>query len=292
MRSLYDLMTDPGERRRGDSLLTEEQFRFTLEGAAPVFRESSKRDAVPVTIVNDPGVLVSRHINVLDVNAADHGMRGTGGTYDRADQATTDIQALAIWKNVEVPWRLMQSSDRAGFNLWLESVKAASQRVAEKENTYIVKGLGANKGLTTTVGIQTFGSAGAWTSPGVAYDDIVTAVVDKFGTEKVPEGFGALMVHPTRRANLYKTFTNTDSAQLEKIKALLPGGIHSSLDCPTDKAYVYAKTPTVLEHRVYQDLSVIQLPQTDEDFRARTRVIGAFHAKKPKGIVEITSIDV
>lgn len=291
MRSLHDLLSDPGERRRGDSILTEEQFRNTLTEAAPVFREASKRDAVPVTVVNDPGVLISRHINVVDMNQADFGMRGTGGTYDKADQSTTDIQAYAMWKNIEVPWRLMQSSQRAGFDIWVESAKAASQLVAARENTYIVKGLGVNKGITNTTGIQTFASSGAWTSAGVAWDDITKAVVDKFGTEKVPEGVAALMLHPTDRANLYRVFSNTDAAQLDKIRSLLPGGIHSSLDVTVGKAYVYAKTPTVLEYKVYQDLSLIQLPSTDEDMRARARVIGALHVKKVKGVVEITSID-
>lgn len=290
-RSLMDLLRDPTERRpRGDAF-TPEQYRSTLEGIAPIFREQTKRNIVPVTVINDPGVLKSRHLVATDVSAAEVGMRGTGGTYDRADHSTVDVPALAIWKNVEARWRDVLTSGRAGFDLWMQSAQLATERVVQKENTLIVAGIGAIKGLTTTSGIQTFASAGAWTTSGVAYSDIAKAVYGKLANVQAPIGQAAMLVNPADAANLYQFITNTDRPQREAIVSMLPGGIDTSTDVTVGKAYVYAKTPTVVEYRVYQDLTVVQLPKTDEDHRLRVRTIGALHVKKPTGVVEITSVD-
>jgi uncharacterized linocin/CFP29 family protein len=291
-RNLMHLLQNPGERQpRGDAF-REEAFRATLEGVAPIFREQSIRAAVPTTVLNDPGVLISRHLAATDVAAAEAGMRGTGGTYDRADHTVVDIQALAIWKNIEARWRDLKTSSRAGFDLWQQSVQAATERVVQKENTYIVDGLGSNKGITNATGIQTFASAGAWTTAGIAFQDIAKAVYGKLANVQAPWQQAALLVNPADYANLQGTvLSNTDTTSITKVNGLLPGGIYPATDVDVGKAYVYARTPTVLEYRVYEDLSVIDLPQTDEDERLRVRVIGALHVKKPTGIVEITSID-
>lgn len=293
-RSLMSLLdNDPSTRRvgRGDQL-TEAQYLATLEGVAPIFRETSKRNIVPVTIVNDPGVLKSRHLSLTDIAAAEAGMRGTGGTYDHMDMGKTEVPVLAIWKNVEMRYRDLQTSRRGGIDLWQQAVQAATERVVQKENTLLVAGIGAIKGLTNTSGIQTFASAGAWTTDGIAYKDIATALFGKLANVNAPIENAALLVNPLDAANLYTFITNENQPRINALRTLLPGGIETSSDVTQGKAYVYSKTPTVVEYRVYQDLSLIDLPQSDEDERLRVRVMGALHVKKPTGIVEITSVDV
>lgn len=275
-------------RARTDAQLTPEQYRMVLEGAVPILREGTKRGAFPTTIINRPGVLKSRHLKVVDLSAAEHGMTGTGGQFDNVNQSTVDEFAYAIWKNIEIPWREQETSADTGFDLLRESGQAAGEKVVEQENTMIVKELGPVKGLTKKSGIQTFASGAAWTTAGQAYKEIVKAVIDKFGTKKVPRGNAALLVNPQEEANLFATFSNTDAAQLEKLQRFLPGGIYSSLDVPTGEAYVYAKTPTCVEYRVYQNWTVVPLPKIDENHRMRVRVIGAFHLKQADSVVKIT----
>lgn len=291
MQSISSLL-ESDRRAWRDSRIPPEAYRAVLATVAPIFREGSMREAVPVTIVNDPGVLESRKIKVVDIAAAEHGMRGTGGDWDQADQAYDDQKAYAMWKNVVAPWReALASARNGGLDLMRQNAQLAAEVVREAENSFIVKGLGPGKGVINVTGIQTFASAGAWTTAEIAYKDIVTAVVDKLGTKKVPRDQAALLVSPARAADLWRTFSNTDVAQLARIGNLLPGGIHVSTDVGDTKAYVYAKTPTVMEYVVYQDLSLVPLPSLDEDERFRARVIGAMHVARADGVVEITSID-
>lgn len=288
MKTLQELTKQDARLWKNTKLLPE-QFRAVLGAAIRPFREATKRDALPFTIVNDPGVLQSRHINVVDIGAADHGMEATGGSYDRVDQTPVDNVVYAIWKNVQVPWRHGLAAERGGFDILSESGVAAGEKITELENRMFLSQLGPVTGLTKATGIQTFAGA-TWGTAGNAYKDIVRAVIKEFGTEKVPRNQAALLVDPAQEADLFTTFSNTDAAQLERIQRLLPGGIFSSPEVEDGKAYVYARTPGVLEYRVYQDLTVVPLPMVDEDERMRTRVIGAVHIKKPKGIVEITGV--
>lgn len=292
MRTLGQLLdADAAAMRRAADVFTPEDYRNVLEGAAPIFREQTIRDAFPVRILDDFGVTKSRHINVVDINAAEFGMRGTGGTFEQPDKSTTDVPVYAIWKNIEVRMRDQATSQRGNYDLLQQGGQVAGEKVVEKENTLIVNGLGAAKGLTNATGIQTFASAGAWTTAGIAWADLIKAGVAKFAAEKVPRVNRAILVNGADLANLYTTFSNTDTTQLDKIQSMFPGGIYESNEVTVGKAYVYPKTPTVVEYVVYHDLRVIPLPKVDEDHRLRVRVAGALHVKKPKGIVEITSID-
>lgn len=291
-KSLADILNDDRRAMR-DAVLPPEAYRAVLAGAVEVFHESSIRGAFPVDITGlGPGALESRAIKLIDVAAAQHGMSGTGGTVDRASYAMDDQPFYAIWQNVEVPFREQEASTKgvAGLDLLRDSGRSAAQLVVEKENEMLVAGLGPLKGLTTATGIQTFASAGAWTTAGIAWQDI-TKALGQLMKKKVPTNQAALLVNPEDLVNLWQTFSNTDTAQLEKLRALLPGGVHSVTNVTKGKAYVYAKNPACVRIRVAQDLSVIPLPRTDEDDRARVRVIAATHFLRPDGICEITSVD-
>jgi hypothetical protein len=289
MQTLQDILRQD-RRARKDSRLQEQDFRRVIEVAAPVFREATRRGAFPVTIENDPGVLESAHLEVIDLTSAHHGMSGTGGTYDRVSKKLVKVKAYAIWENIEVPWREGESARRGGFNLLTESGRAAAQVVGETENKMLSVELGPVSGLSKVSGIQTFAAAAAWTTAGQAWKDVIKAVRDKLQTKKVPIDNVAVAVNPTDEANFWQVFGSTSALQMETAQKFLPGGIHTFNDLPAGKAYFYARTPTVVEYRVYQDLTVVPLPKVDEDERMRVRVIGAFHAKKADGIVEVTGI--
>lgn len=290
MKTLQDLFEED-RRARTDSRLQEQDFRNILSVAAPVFKEMTARGAFPVSFQEDWGVTESAHIEIQDVMAAQHGMSGTGGTFDRIGKRLVKKVAYPVFFNLEVPARELASARRGGFDLLRESGRIASESVVESENKMLISSLGAVTGLTATSGIQTFASAGAWTTAGIAWQDI-TKALGKLGDKKVPRQNLALLVNPLDEANLYQTFSNTDATQLGKIQSLLPGGIHASVEVTEGKAYVYAKTPTVVEYVVYQDLRVVPLPKIDEDERMRLRVVGAMHVKKADGVVEITSVNV
>lgn len=296
MMQSIDGVLDKETRRQAmhDTRLTEEQFRFLLEGAVPVFRERTIRDAFPVRVINDPGVLESRHSEVEDMSDAQHGMRGTGGTSDRVDYSFNDEPAYAIWHNGEVPWRIMQAAQRANeVNILRDTGDAIGEIIVEKENEMLVSGLGPVTGITGSSNLQTF-TGGNWTNASEAYDDIIKATQDKLRQKNAPVETAALLVHPSRHADLSRTFSNTDVAQLEggstSVQEFLPGGVYVNTNVPTDKAYVYSRSPSVVEYRVYQDLTMVPLPRIDEDERVRGRVIGALHLKREAGIVEVQSI--
>ena len=275
---------------RVDSILSEEQFRHVLEGAAPVFREASIRDAVPWRVVDAPHALKSRHVKVVDISAAEYRPSGTGGTFDRVDQSFTDLAVCRLLKNWEVPYLESITPGTGGISVLQETGQASGEKVGELENTMLVAGVGPNKGLTNATGIQTFASGGAWTTTGQAWKDFIKAR-GKLKTKKVPINNLAMLVHPDDEANLLQVFADTSVLQLETLQRYFPGGIHTSVDVTVGKAYVYAKIPQVLEYVVYQDLAVKPLPMVDEDPRGRTRVAGTYHTKRADGVCEITSVD-
>lgn len=291
MKTLHEIHEDD-RRAFHDTRLQPEQFRMIAAAGVPILRERSRRVAFPTRIINDPGVLESREVKVVDIGEAEHGESGTGGTFDTVDFSNTDEVAYAIWKSVQVPWRKFLAAKRfEQLDLLRKSGEAATGRVVEKENKMIVNTLGPVKGLTQKTGIQTFAGT-SWATQGNAWNDLTKAVYDKLQAKKVPvEGANpALVLHPTEHAKLLKVFSSTAQTQLTELQKLLPGGIYSSLDVTAGKAYVYPKTNTVLEHIVYQDLTVVPLPRIDEDERLRVRTISAFHVYQRDGVVEITGI--
>jgi len=293
MRSLQEyLESEPRVRPGIDTVLTEEEFRYILQVAAPVFREASIRDAVPVSIYNDPGVLKSRHIAVVEQDDVQHGMSGTGGTFTRLDKSFVDLPAYAMWQNIEVPYREQLASERGGyFNTLLESGRAAGQKLVEAENTLIAKGLGPLKGISTATGIQTYAAGAGWSTQGQFWKDVIKAR-GKIKGKKIPVDNLSLLVHPDDEANAMQAMSNTavPGTELAKMQNMLPGGIHTTTFLTAGKAYFYAKTPTVLELAVYQDLSVKALPMVDEDPRMRARLIDTLHVKSVNGICEVTGI--
>lgn len=297
MKNLNQLLGEEDAFRfRGDSVITEADFLSVIPKVVPKFRELSLRPMLErggcVTVVNDLGILKSRHVKVVDIGDVNVGPRGTGGSWDQADKATTDVNPVVAWGNVEVPMREQLAQNRGGFDIFQESVRAYAGKLGTKEAEMIVDGLDGEKGITTVSGIQTFASAGAWTTADIAYKDTVKAVIESLQTKFVPITNVALLVSPKRQADLYSMVTSTDVEQIKKINGLLSGGIWGSTFVPDDKAYYFAANPDVVELRVIQDLTVKPLPQIDEDPRARVRAAWAMHIKNADGIVEVTSIDV
>ncbi|MHB8603889.1 MAG: encapsulin [Thermoplasmatota archaeon] len=288
-QTLADLLS-ADKRTWQDAQLTPEAYRSVLQGAIDIFHEASLRPAFPVEVVNDPGVLKSRALKVVDLGSARHGMSGTGGTYDRVDYSPDDVLAYAIWENIEVPWREELASKRNGYvDILGDSGRMAGQLVVEQENAMLSTSLGPITGLTGKAG-QTFAGA-TWATQGNAWNDITTAR-GKLRAKKVPglEQNLALLVNPNQEAQLLRTFSNTAITQLSELKQLLPGGIYVNTNVTAGKAYVYARNPNVLRYRVFQDLTVVPLPQVDEDARVRVRTIGAPHFTRTEGICEVTGV--
>lgn len=290
MQTLYDLL-DQDKRLMRDAVLPPEAYRAVAAGAVEIFHEASIRSAVPVTMTNlGPGAIKSRRIKLVGTGAAMANLKGTGGTFGAASYAMDDQFYLPIYVNIEVPMREQEASKLGGvgLDLFRDSGRDAAAEVVEKENELIIKGLNQLKGISTATGIQT--SAGnSWATAGNAYKDILKArklVKDK----KAPVEQLAMLVNQQEEQNLMMTFSNTDAAQLEKIAKLFPGGIYTSTQVTAGKAYIYPKTPTVVDFRVAQDLTVIPLPRTDEDDRMRVRVIPTIHFPRPDAIVELTGL--
>lgn len=289
MRSLYDMLYGDDARAFGDAALSEEQYRYVLEGAAPIFREASIRDAVPWRVVNEPHKLRSRHVEVVDIGDAEVRPTGTGGTFDRVDQAFKELAVVRLLKNWEVPHLEAITPGQGGIDILSQTGQACGEKVVELENKVLVAGTGTpNKGVTNPTGITTFAGA-SWTNAGVAHDDLVKAIDDKL-PDGAPKGNLALLLNKAQAAKLRtkQVATANFGTTYQEIQALFPGGIHVNSNVTAGKVYVYPKVPTILEYVVYQDLSVKPLPTLDEDPRGRLRVAGTLHVKKASAVVEIT----
>jgi hypothetical protein len=286
-----DQLFEADARLMKNATLPPEAYRATVAGAVEIFRESSARAAFPVDITNlGPGALKSRKIKLVDVGEAEHGMKGTGGSFDRANYEMDDQPFYPVWKNIEVPMREQKASEMGGLNLNLfrDSGNAAGEVVVETENKLLFVGLGPIKGLTQATGIQTMGGA-SWATGGNAYKDMIKAR-GKLREKKVPLSQLAIAMNPVDAVNFEQTFTSTAIPQQELLNRQFPGGIHVYTDIPAGEAYVYQKSRPVLEARIAQDVTVIPLPATDEDDRMRVRTIPTLHVTRPTGIVKITGI--
>lgn len=286
MKTLQQIFAED-RRARADSRLQEQDFRRIIDIAAPIFAEETIRGGFPHVVENDPGVLESAHLEVLDLGDALHGMPGTGGTFDHVGKKLVKRPAYAIWQNVLVPMREGAAARRGGFDILRESVQRATQKVVETENKLLVAGLGPVTGLTGFSGVQTFAAGAAWTTAGQAWKDFIKAR-GKLRTKKAPMQRIAILCHPDDAVNWYQTFSNTDTAQLEKLSAKFSVSVHENTEFTAGTVWVVSFSPQVYEYRVYQDLTVVPLPKVDEDERVRVRVIGALHDKKVDGIVKIT----
>lgn len=294
MRSLYDLMSnDPlVSRSRVEMTLTEEQYRNVLDGAAEIFREQAllQSGAVPVLTVNDPGVIKSRRVKFVDMGDADIDADGTGGNFDRLDQAFDDKTVLRVKKNWEVPLRELQAAERSGSILLGDYGRISGEKVAEKTNKLLTVGAGGAKGISTVSGIDTFAAPDTWDNEGAFWKTLIEAR-GRLRANKIPVDRLALIANPTDEQNGWQTFSNTATPQTDlAIQRALPGGVYSSVDLPAGKAYFYANIPTVVQAAVYEPLHVIPLPTLDENPRGRVRIGMALHFPRPLGIVEATSI--
>lgn len=274
-----------------DATLPVEAYRAVLKGAVKTFHEASIRQAFPVEITGyGPGAIQSRAIKLVDVGTAQHSMKGTGGTWDKADYAMDDQPFYPIFQNVEVPMREQEASSfgDVGLNLFRDSGVSAGLQVVEQENNMLLNGLGPVTGLQAASGIQTLAGA-SWTTQGQAYKDVVKARA-KLRNVKAPMNNVALLVNPAEEANLLQTFSNTSVAQLDQLMKLLPGGIYTNTNVTAGSPVLYAKDETVLRVRVGQDLTVVPLPKIDEDDRMRVRTISTTHFLRPTGICQITGV--
>lgn len=293
MKTLNDCINEDALALQHNTRLTPEHFRFVAAAGIQPFRETTVRPAIPVRVVNDPGVKKSREIKVVDIGDPEHGPEGTGGTYDRVDFSASDKLVYRIWKNIHVPWDIIMSSNRVEqLSAFQRSGEAAGEKVAELENKMLIGELGPHTGLTKTTGTSTFAGGNWTTTPEDAFNDVVKAVMETLPTEKIPTTAAAIAVHPKRRVNL-ETVANIGgvvNTVSQRLQPFLPGGIHSSIHVPETEAWVYQRSPRVLEYLVYQDRTVIPLPMTDEDQRMRVRVAGVLHVYEPKGLVKITAV--
>jgi hypothetical protein len=289
MKTLYDLFQSDARAMR-DATLPEEAYRQVLAGAIETFKEQSIRDAFPVEVLNvGPGALESRVMKLIDMAEAQHGMKGSGGQFDRVNYAIDDQPFYPIWANVEVPEREQAASvlGGVGLNLLADSGRNAGAIVTESENKLLIKGLGPVKGLTSAPGIQTFAGA-SWATQGNAYKDLIKAI-KVLRDKKVPTQKLAVLANPAEDQNLWQTFASTSVAQRQQLESFFPGGIRACTEIPAGEVYVYAKTPTVLRVRVAQELSAIPLPRVDLGDRMMVRVIPTTHFSRPEGIVKITN---
>jgi len=291
MRTLDQLFE---QARLRDSLLTPEMYRDVLAEMTPILREQSKRDLFPITEVNDPGVIKSRRLNIVDIGEADFGPEPTGGTFDKPDLTTSDELVMRAKKSFEIPDIELRSAGRAGFDFFREAVQLSTERILLKENKAFTAGLGKMTGIagiTYDNGAgngQTFAAGAAWTTAGQAWKDLVKAVDDKLANKDAPEGVAALALHPTDYANLKQVFSNTSNVQLDQLRELLPGGIRKSKDLTAGSPIVYARTKSVVELKVYEPLHLIPLPRLDEAERGRVRSSMALHIKQKPLFVKIT----
>lgn len=298
MRSLHDLLlqADPLETKmRLEATASEAQYLRVLDGAAPIFREQALRftGAVPVNVVNDPGVITSRKLSLVDISDAEIDEKGTGGLFDEYAQGWQDQNVLRIKKNVKITDLDAATFGRSGgVDPWRQLGILAGEKVAQGLNKVIVKTVRGSKGITTVSGSLT--SAGAsWQTAGNFYKSVVLAKQDlRPYVGDAAMSRLALLANSADLANAENLYANSMTPQLVVGQAspLLPGGVFTSDYVTPGEAWFYANTPTVMELEVFEDLTTIPLPRGDEESRARVRTSVAFHITKATGITKITGI--
>lgn len=299
MRSLMDtlLLNDPLEARsRREDVLMESQYLRILDGAAQIVREQSLRfaGAIPVQVLNDPGVIKTRMMRAVDISDAEIDEKGTGGLFDSYAQGWDEANVLRIKKNVKLEDLDAAQFKRAGgVDPWTRLGVLAGEKVAQGLNKVIMTTVRGSKGITTLAGTQSAAGA-SWQTGNNFYKSVVTArtklrpYVGDTGLARL-----AVVANSADIGNAETLYATQATPQLDLNNPnpkLLPGGVFTSDYVTPGEAWFYANTPTVLELEVVEDLTTIPLPRGDEESRARVRTSVSLHAPQPKGIVKITGI--
>lgn len=299
MRSLYDtlLLNDPLEARgRREDVFTEGQVLRVLDGAAQIVREQSLRfeGAVPVQVINDPGIRKTRMMNAVDISDAEIDELGTGGLFDELGQDWDEQKVLRIKKNTKLSdLDALTYKREGGVDPWRRLGVLSGEKVALGLNKVIVTTVRGSTGITTVAGSQTTAGA-SWQTGNNFYKSVVAArtklrpVVGEAGLNRL-----AVLANSADIGNAETLYATQATPQLDlsqKNPRLLPGGVYTSDMVTPGEAWFYANIETVMQLEVVEDVTVIPLPRGDEESRQRVRTSVSFHIPKPTGIVKVTGI--
>ena len=270
--------------------LTLEQYQLVEDAVITAARKPLiGRTVMPTRDLGNFGIQEIKSYTQTDMSAAAIGMAMLQGNADIVGLTPGTLQVPAIWKDFQIPYRDLISSQRIGIPLDTTFASDAGRRVAELEETLIWEGTQGFVGFMGVIGRLTEGSAGAWSAPANAYTDVKDAIADLEA-----EGYGGrptLVVSPAQKAELRLHIGTTSDTVLEKIRDL----------CDVATCYFFADNASALmvmpdpenfQLDIAQNLVThpVVLPTQDLWCRVYEALIPKFN--RAKSICEITGITV
>lgn len=222
------------------------------------------------------------------------------GEPQRGDQTTlTRVTTPVPLHHAEglIDWRNLEASRRGLEPLDMVEAIGAATEVALQEDTFFAIGDSdlSIDGLLNPTNRQTM-AGGAWTSnPGTVYDKVIAAdklLNDDSGAQYVGDRVlfvsaaeKALMLQRYGSGSDYTPYQQLLDSKVVKDIVVVPSDIRAA-----GTAALVAMNPAYFQAEVTVDMRTDPLPMQGRNTWFTTWAAGTFEAKKPRAVVELTSI--
>jgi len=268
--------------------LTLEQYQRIQDAVVTAVRKPLVgRLIMPTEDLGDFGIQQIKYYEQTDMSKAAVGMAMVQQNADIVGLTPKTLDIPVIWKDFVVYARDLASSKRFGIPLDTSAAVSAGKAVAEREEELIWQGVEGFSGFLNVAGTQTQASAGAWTTPGNGYTDIINAIAKVEGAGYA--GRPVAIVTSKQMADLRLLFGNTGIPQLEKVQEL--ADVYKCYFLPDDtKAIVTVPDPENYQLQLAQNTVIhsAALPTGDWFFRVYEALRPQF--KRANSICMITGI--
>lgn len=279
--------------------LTDEEIEYIEKQIVKTVRPILiGRTLFPAVPVGSPGFRKSLFYSETDMSAAVIDMDGQEESMDDVKLAKSEVKVPVIHKEFRLLWRDIALARDSNMALDVSFAENAARQVAEEEDKLLISGsytgweaLGI-EGLTTATGRQT-SAGGDWSVNYLTYVNAAIALLETYGFY----GPYKLLLTPTWRAQLRQLISNTEKWAFQAVGELI-GGVENILvsnslyaaDGGVDSVVLCQPGPENFDMHVGLDLQTITKEEKNGNIWGTVREVIAPRVKRPKSIVEITTL--
>jgi uncharacterized linocin/CFP29 family protein len=183
-----------------------------------------------------------------------------------------------ISESFSLPSRMLRYWASTGIEPPMPQLYEAARKIASREDTLIVETLTSRASLSL--------SAGDWSTPGTAVEDVAKAVAE-LGAGAIPRPY-VLLLHPRRYAHLIRYTERAGVMELHRVKALVDE-VTPVPYVPEDQVIVFSANPSVVDILVASDVEVTPIGETREgEYEFRVWELILPRVKDPRGVVVLS----
>jgi len=256
----------------------EEEVRELVGGDPPASLETTGSDPLELVARRVREVVdESRRLRALMRVSRHPGLEGVLGEAPSAGRALLE-GVYEISESFSIPSRLLRYWASTSVEPPMPQLYEAARRVASREDSLIVETLTSRASLSV--------SAGDWSTPGTAVEDIAKAIAE-LESNAIPRPY-ILLLYPKRYAQLLRYTEKAGVMELQRVEALVQKVVPVP-HLPEGQAVLFSASPSVADLIVASEVEVTPIGENakgDYEFRVWELILP--RVKDPRGVVVLS----